>query len=100
AYHPSPPSFPTRRSSDLKLTGADLRIVDLENVDFHILLRTPGVDADENLLAGIDARLCACRSFLDARLGNAFLDGGGHASERLRSEEHTSELQSRENLVC
>src|SRR5690606_40153772 len=29
-----------------------------------------------------------------------FLDLGGHRRHRLRSEEHTSELQSRENLVC
>src|SRR5690606_41193314 len=27
-------------------------------------------------------------------------EGGGAAGEDLRSEEHTSELQSRENLVC
>src|SRR5690606_42053852 len=31
--------------------------------------------------------------------GEAELDGAGHL-HRLRSEEHTSELQSRENLVC
>src|SRR5207302_8725397 len=34
------------------------------------------------------------------RKRTAVLDADGVARERVRSEEHTSELQSRENLVC
>src|SRR5436309_11932236 len=36
----------------------------------------------------------------DDLLGRAAPDGGRPARRRRRSEEHTSELQSRENLVC
>src|SRR5690606_41961021 len=52
---------------------------------------TPGVNAEPN---GYDIRY----DWLDIRgfntFGNTWLDG------LMRSEEHTSELQSRENLVC
>src|SRR5690606_40601926 len=34
------------------------------------------------------------------RMGVGFDEFQGHRSIRVRSEEHTSELQSRENLVC
>ena len=45
--------------------------------------RPVGVDADQRLLAGIDARLRARRGFLDAQLRHALLDRGRHAAERL-----------------
>ena len=42
-----------------------------------------GVDADQGLLAGIDARLRARGGLLDAQFRNAFLDRGGHAAKAL-----------------
>ena len=42
-----------------------------------------GVDADQRLLAGIDARLGARGGLLDAQLRNAFLDRRGHAAQAL-----------------
>src|SRR5690606_41353524 len=79
-------SFPTRRSSDLIVS-----------------LRGGQVSRDEPTLLGADLvglntsfaegrkNIEAYYETLDARLQKAF---------NARSEEHTSELQSRENLVC
>ena len=66
-----------------ELARAHLGIVDLEHIDFDICLGLAGVDADQRLLAGIDARLRARRRFLDAHLRHALLDRRGHAAERL-----------------
>src|SRR5690606_40065209 len=85
-------SFPTRRSSDLELLellrileeGDDLldlvlRLVDAGDVrERHLVLR---------LAEQLRAALAEAHRLAAARL-------------ELRSEEHTSELQSRENLVC
>src|SRR5690606_41458344 len=77
-------SFPTRRSSDLRAEGV------------HALRR----------LFGRDALLLHERNELAKRIA-AGRDREVHQVERFgaedrlqRSEEHTSELQSRENLVC
>src|SRR5207302_10292596 len=77
-------SFPTRRSSDLGAEGqrrplARGRIV----VD----------DEDAKTVEARGSGLAA-----DARRHRRGLDGP--AARQRRSEEHTSELQSRENLVC
>ena len=67
-----------------ELAGAHLGIVDLQHVDLDVRLRPVGVDADQRLLAGIDARLRARRRFLDAHLRQALLDRRRHAAERSR----------------
>src|SRR5690606_39562941 len=85
-------SFPTRRSSDLVLVrhpqaqcglpplSAEGRLLLIGEVPIEVvvaeLLRPP-----VRLVAGVDL----------FRIGEALIE---------RSEEHTSELQSRENLVC
>src|SRR5690606_41768540 len=82
-------SFPTRRSSDLQRhIGGIIRKRGV--VDQPPLLADPVHD----VVAGVDAE----------RAGDAFellavpyVDAHGTDG---RSEEHTSELQSRENLVC
>src|SRR5690606_41813764 len=82
---PSLPSFPTRRSSDLPgpVKQAD-----------------PSPDGRAGHRSGRPRhpRLRPGR----AKLGSSTLSGGGTPwkSAGSRSEEHTSELQSRENLVC
>src|SRR5690606_41032890 len=79
-------SFPTRRSSDLKIeqTGADPYTFQIQS--------TGKIDGQERIVT---------KSFTVnyRKGGSSFLDlPDGVAG--IRSEEHTSELQSRENLVC
>src|SRR5690606_42087166 len=81
------PSFPTRRSSDL---------VDFMTTDFHAAVRYgngnwPDLQAEKML---DDWVFPVASPELFAKLGPIETLGD------LRSEEHTSELQSRENLVC
>src|SRR5207302_11114829 len=82
---PAPPSFPTRRSSDLPALGPDKRLAPRRQ---HSPVTEP-------------------RRRRSARLGSAWAAAlsavtltGAPPPPRFRSEEHTSELQSRENLVC
>src|SRR5690606_40173140 len=86
------PSFPTRRSSDL-LYGRLHQALGALPAD--------RLDADADLHGGLGGRL-ADRGQLVVPRGR--LAGGAEAdlleALRERSEEHTSELQSRENLVC
>src|SRR5690606_41833485 len=78
------PSFPTRRSSDLRLASSDrCRLV---AISYSVLaLATMRLISAVIWLAR--SRRCACA-----------IEACGCSEPR--SEEHTSELQSRENLVC
>src|SRR5690606_41766213 len=80
-------SFPTRRSSDLKKP--------------YCSMSGPSAGLPECLMDGKGSRCCGKRS---TRLIPAIFHPPTALSFRLcgcrRSEEHTSELQSRENLVC
>ena len=67
----------------LDLLGADGGVVDLEDVDLLVGLHAVLVDADDRLAAGVDAGLGAGRGLLDAQLGDARVDGLGHAARRL-----------------
>src|SRR5690606_40331911 len=99
-HHPRLPSFPTRRSSDLP-TGAILpRFV------LHYLLQESIRRDARQVMQGAAGQLRVPESFLaDLEIVLPPL----HEQERIeseidahftrRSEEHTSELQSRENLV-
>src|SRR5690606_41838450 len=83
------PSFPTRRSSDLTLAGL---------LDHGIAGVGVGEAKQE---AGFLHLLLQLDGFRQVKGGGLFTHhmktlGQGHG----RSEEHTSELQSRENLVC
>src|SRR5690606_42079428 len=89
AHHRALPSFPTRRSSDLTgmrsgelaaLTWGDL---DGEHLRINKTLKRVG----GKFLVGVPKSAASNRVI---RL----------STDTLRSEEHTSELQSRENLVC
>src|SRR5690606_40728072 len=84
-------SFPTRRSSDLPWSIAR----EEEERD----LARQGVLVVGTTAPGRGSVVKAsARSAFGRRLSEAF--GGVPMAERERSEEHTSELQSRENLVC
>src|SRR5690606_40760120 len=82
-------SFPTRRSSDLT-TSLKQRWEELKSENPHLRIRNAadqlGVSEAELLLTNIGKGV--------TRLKNDV------AQILPRSEEHTSELQSRENLVC
>src|SRR5690606_42031644 len=88
----SRPSFPTRRSSDLyRVALPDLREPAPEGEDIPLDI----VYEDDALLV------------VNKPSGMATHPSAGHETGTLvnalirhRSEEHTSELQSRENLVC
>src|SRR5690606_41709821 len=73
-------SFPTRRSSDLAVLGPES----------EPLVAVAEHDAAEAALRVLQGKIHVAR-------GGVMLEVGYFP---LRSEEHTSELQSRENLVC
>src|SRR5690606_42127503 len=94
AAHEDPPPFPTRRSSDLN----EIRRIAAD------LAQPSGTGGDQCRAASMRLQ---CRAPVRLRPDR------GHQRDRgrlagvlylregaLRSEEHTSELQSRENLVC
>src|SRR5690606_40225064 len=90
AARPHPPSFPTRRSSDLDTTYLE---------DKAVLIARDGARRD------IRASAAPLRTPAGEMIGSvlAFQDITNSRSlqrQLARSEEHTSELQSRENLVC
>src|SRR5690606_41899961 len=91
------PSFPTRRSSDLlRETGLVALVVAVAPVPHQI---DQHVATELHPVAERQARR------LDARFGIVGVDVEDRNLEAAReparrSEEHTSELQSRENLVC
>src|SRR5690606_41517325 len=88
------PSFPTRRSSDLGLRAEHLHTrssASLFDVSHMGQLRVTSPDGEAALHAGLEAALPVdFHNWPD----------GLQRYTLLRSEEHTSELQSRENLVC
>src|SRR5690606_41617291 len=97
-HRPQLPSFPTRRSSDL-LGPEPLATIKTLAEALPRFLETPARTRDWTRFIGTD----------DARAYDIYLrsaqDVLGASSPGItrpvwRSEEHTSELQSRENLVC
>ena len=62
------------------LLAVDVVVVDPEHVELVLGGEPVGVDADDLLGAGVDARLGAGGGLLDAHLGDALLDGLGHAA--------------------
>src|SRR5690606_41533457 len=91
--HRDPHSFPTRRSSDLGSFGMSL---DLSGADGNMIATT--AISSTYLEVGTNQLSFA---FPGAAIGESGQDGPYLIGNALpRSEEHTSELQSRENLVC
>src|SRR5439155_27289158 len=92
-YRPHHHSFPTRRSSDLELDGALRRVIREHS----------GTAIEGKLLGdGVLAVFTSARQAIEAALACARSggDAGLPLHLGLRSEEHTSELQSRGHLVC
>src|SRR5207244_8299168 len=94
-HHRKPPSFPTRRSSDLRFAhGLDVVTYEFENVPV----------ASARLLAGrlpVYPPPRALEAAQDRLVEKTFFQGLDVPTPPfLRSEEHTSELQSPDHLVC
>src|SRR5690606_42058037 len=90
--------FPTRRSSDLKR-----EIMELYLNQIYFGSGAYGIEAAAEEYFGTSAsQLDLAQSAMLAALPRAPSRLNPRADEEaaLRSEEHTSELQSRENLVC
>src|SRR5690606_39711378 len=91
-------SFPTRRSSDL----------DKITISFETSTTLENLPDGSNWVAFVDGPIVLAAKTSTEDLDGLFADDSrmGHATHGKyipldqRSEEHTSELQSRENLVC
>src|SRR5207244_13304590 len=90
APHPTPPSFPTRRSSDL----ASPRRANGGQPEESMAIRRR-----RSRRGGCDARGKRDPRLAELRGALPYRQGPGLRSGR-RSEEHTSELQSPDHLVC
>src|SRR5690606_41403839 len=90
---PAFPPFPPRRSSDLHLRRTALSIYAQHRLRAGGADEQPGV-IRHDVLAAIAAHHLQHLLTADS-VWRLFGELSGH-----RSEEHTSELQSRENLVC
>src|SRR5690606_40146027 len=94
--HRDLPPFPTRRSSDLsgKVSGSfTLASASAQTA----LVLTDAAGAQHRIELGTRAPGDVAFQVDPAKLG---LPAGSYGLSVERSEEHTSELQSRENLVC
>src|SRR5690606_40973893 len=85
-------SFPTRRSSDLKHAVAFVRAFDAAGKPLAAICHAPWLLAESGAAKGRELT-----SWPSLRTD---LENAGARWNDARSEEHTSELQSRENLVC
>src|SRR5690606_42083726 len=93
-------AFPTRRSSDLGEYVFTLQVTDSTNLSSSIQVAVTITSSLEELpadLRGAINQISTVNAFVNICSG---LDGPNHTLVNNRSEEHTSELQSRENLVC
>src|SRR5690606_41864769 len=92
-------SFPTRRSSDLSAQESNpttaCRPFDAQRDGL-----VPSGGGATVILESLESALARGATIIAEVVGYGFSSNGGHISTPNRSEEHTSELQSRENLVC
>src|SRR5690606_41389793 len=95
--HPALPSFPPRRSSDLEATRfVPARIAAIKHQIIGRFIRQDSCAGKLTLAAFVaDGNAVKFRRGVTLT-GQADYPG----CQCIRSEEHTSELQSRENLVC
>src|SRR5690606_41290931 len=92
AYARALHSFPTRRSSDLALRSQSI-VAPVPEPSRPFPRSSPA-------RAGCGGHACPPRALVDTDRFPRPAACWPRPSQRSRSEEHTSELQSRENLVC
>src|SRR5204863_9747606 len=91
------PSFPTRRSSDLVTN----RLPEATAVHWHGQTLPNGMDGVAGLTQpGIPPGKTFVYEFILRRSGTFMYHPHSDEMIQMRSEEHTSELQSRRDLVC
>src|SRR5207244_13571005 len=90
------PSFPTRRSSDLlgRDCAGEYRVWQKQDLDIAPQLRQKALGVSLTRLAEE-----GCPK-LEATADGFFHDAHAFDGDQARSEEHTSELQSPDHLVC
>src|SRR5690606_41732444 len=88
--HPPLHPFPTRRSSDLLPTFLSCK--------YNSVLMPPARSSAASLVAS--SRVSSPNTVTSACTTVPPMPTGYRSRMSIRSEEHTSELQSRENLVC
>src|SRR5690606_41066872 len=95
-----PHSFPTRRSSDLQAAYCSRTSALRPPQEPCVQHQRPAIR--EPTLAASYSAVMATNSMSGLHVGISGSYGGINLGDEaiLRSEEHTSELQSRENLVC
>src|SRR5690606_41593771 len=89
APHPPPHSFPTRRSSDLSPHAKMAEKGEVRHIQTWLIRLYP-----------LYADISSWTPLIWYRRYRGDLLGLPHPITACRSEEHTPELQSRENLVC
>src|SRR5207249_5383785 len=98
-HHLHPRSFPTRRSSDLMHTWLAQRTQLYQDADYPIFLAEVASTFNEELLTHYLLERTNDNK-MRAYIINRQIDDIRGTLFRQRSEEHTSELQSRFDLVC
>src|SRR5690606_40829767 len=93
-------SFPTRRSSDLQIVFSDDRHLPLCPDSDAGLIEDYRQAADLCVEAGFAKRTDSLVGSISIVRAGEDLEARAQLATVVRSEEHTSELQSRENLVC
>src|SRR5207302_9089505 len=93
-------SFPTRRSSDLAATF-DVRLDHTVGIEGHPYKYNPNLPFSNSWVRdpGVYGNFHSMRSQQLATSSSYYKLGPFMGTAKNRSEEHTSELQSRENLV-
>src|SRR5205085_9208075 len=94
-----PPSFPTRRSSDLNDDGLGVAAV-LEMARLFRQGPPPQRSVVFALWTGEERRLLGSETYAQHPVYPLANTVANLTFDILRSEEHTSELQSQSNLVC
>src|SRR5690606_40741122 len=99
-HHPDLYSFPTRRSSDLHLNFTNVNAPFTGIMD-HLHVREGSLLEEGELLTTIsdNSKMWIYFNVPEAEYLNYTLNKTNKNPLKVRSEEHTSELQSRENLV-
>src|SRR5206468_9334348 len=93
-------TFPTRRSSDLSCTGTAAACPSDAFKAATVECRAAAGDCDVAESCSGDSAACPTDAFKPATVECRAAAGDCDLAESCRSEEHTSELQSRSALVC